>query len=302
MDASIIVCTLNRSKALHDLLKSIKDLEVPAGLQWEIVAIDNDSSDDTRSVVQEFAKSSGLNVRYYLEARRGKSFALNTGISEATGEILAFTDDDCILPKNWLAVLVGEFAADPELSGLGGRVLRYNELDRPVTIMKHPYREVYSPISNLGLIYGCNMAFRRRMFDAVGPFDVKLGPGTKTGAIFEDIDFVYRVYAQAGKIVYSPDLVVYHNHGRRTDTQVRSLIRKYAIGRGSFYCKHLLHGDQLLMRIMYWDILSSLRVLREKALKRQIAWGELDFLACLLKGAAYRFGQSAFRTVAGRLL
>jgi GT2 family glycosyltransferase len=108
------------------------------------------------------------------------------------------------------------------------------------------------------------MAFRRSVFEKIGPFDAKFGSGTKIPA--EDLDFFYRAYAEGFKLIYSPDVVVYHNHGRRTDDEVGALSKQYLIGKGGFYCKHALKGDLNVIKMVYWEILSFVRRMGQMSL------------------------------------
>ncbi len=94
------------------------------------------------------------------------------------------------------------------------------------------------------------------MLDAVGEFDPFLGPGSRIGAVMEDLDLLYRVFREKFKIIYSPDVLVYHNHGRTTDAQIRALNHRYVVGRGAFYCKHILGGDWSVLKMAYWEFSS----------------------------------------------
>jgi GT2 family glycosyltransferase len=102
-------------------------------------------------------------------------------------------------------------------------------------------------------VVGANMAMRRSAAAQIGPFDDKLGPGSPQLA-GDDLDFVYRAYKAGVKILYTPDAVVYHDHGRRTDLDQAKLRRAYAIGTGAFYFKHILRGNADAMRLAYWDV------------------------------------------------
>jgi glycosyltransferase involved in cell wall biosynthesis len=99
---SVIICTYNRAPSLRATLRSLADTRGRPEISWEVIVVDNNSSDDTRTAVEEFAGTSGLSVRYLFEGRQGKSFALNTGIVAARGEVLAFTDDDVEVASGWV--------------------------------------------------------------------------------------------------------------------------------------------------------------------------------------------------------
>ena len=94
MNTTIIVCTYNRCKSLAKTLESIATLRVPGPVEWEVLVVDNNSTDQTRAVVEGFSCRYPSRFRYLFEPQQGKSCALNAGIQAARGEILAFTDDD----------------------------------------------------------------------------------------------------------------------------------------------------------------------------------------------------------------
>ena len=235
-------------------LESLRETKVPSDLSWELVVVDNNSSDDTREVVEGFKRSSGFEVQYVFEGRRGLANARNAGVMAAKGDIIGFTDDDCIVSPDWIASIAREFMSDPSLAGIGGRVELYNRNDRPVTIRTCKERIGFLiPRQLFNLMAGCNMAFTRQVFEGVGNFDPDFGAGGKFLSS-EDSDFIYRAYKKGFKIVYCPDVLVYHNHGRKTDAQVHSLNRGYVIGRGAFYCKHILGGDRDILQLAYREV------------------------------------------------
>lgn len=256
---SIIVCTCNRCENLGRFLESLAGLEVSPDVAWEIIVVDNNSTDRTWSVTAGFAGNGRLNIRYLFEGRQGKSHALNTGIRGANGEIVAFIDDDCIVDPHWMTHLVAEFRADPALAGIGGRVELFDVRDKPVTIRTLKERVLFVSSGQLfNLIPGCNMAFARGVFRKAGDFDVRFGPGAEIVST-EDSDFIYRVYRAGFRMLYCPDVCVYHNHGRRTETQVALLEKGYVTGRGAFYLKHILKGDMEVLKMAYWEIAALMR-------------------------------------------
>jgi GT2 family glycosyltransferase len=136
------------------------------------------------------------------------------------------------------------------------------------------------------------MAFKRDVFAAVGEFDTDLGPGT--GAVFEDLDLIYRAYRQGFKIVYSPEMLVYHNHGRRTEHAAEAQERNYHVGRGAFYCKHALQGDRRVLKMAYWDVLPGLRSPVRRILMHKRHRG---YMIALVRGAVYELRRTAGRFV-----
>jgi GT2 family glycosyltransferase len=288
---SVIVCTCNRAAALLNALGSLA--RISAKVAWEVLVVDNNSTDGTRDVVEGFIAAGHPHFRYAFEPRQGKSHALNTGLKLARGRLLAFSDDDCMFDPDWINQLTGEFERDPELACVGGRVELYDARDRAQTIRTHKERMLYSPeINQFALIIGCNMAFKRDVFAAVGEFDTDLGPGT--GAVFEDLDLIYRAYRQGFKIVYSPEMLVYHNHGRRTEHAAEAQERNYHVGRGAFYCKHALQGDRRVLKMAYWDVLPGLRSPVRRILMHKRHRG---YMIALVRGAVYELRRTAGRFV-----
>src|SRR5262245_54525978 len=117
---SVVICTYNRAERLRETLESLRKIRTPAGIAWELLLIDNNSSDDTKAVALGFARHFGWALRYIFEEKAGLCHARNRGVKEARGEIIAFTDDDCIADHNWIKAIWEEFANDPELAVLGG--------------------------------------------------------------------------------------------------------------------------------------------------------------------------------------
>src|SRR5437868_1294010 len=116
MVISVVLCTYNRSAGLRRTLESIH-AAAPPGLACELIIVDNNSTDDTRAVAADFLTASGINGRYVFEKRQGLSHARNAGIRAATGEVLAFTDDDVTVHPKWLASL-GEAFLQPDCAAV----------------------------------------------------------------------------------------------------------------------------------------------------------------------------------------
>ena len=174
MDVSIIICTYNRAESLRQMLTTCCELEIPQGLQWELIVVDNNSTDDTKRLCESFGGK--LPLRYLFEPRQGKSVALNRGIHEALASLLLFTDDDVDVDKHWLSNLWTAAARHPEVSFLGGRVTPRWERQPPRWLAEH-FREV--PMWGISLHFdmgemerllgadewpfpGANLAIRRR--------------------------------------------------------------------------------------------------------------------------------------------
>src|SRR6185312_15350640 len=176
VDASVIVCTRNRSGAMTLLLESLQRLEVPPGVRGELIVVDNGSSDDTPATLASFETL--LPMQIVREPMPGLARARNAGLAAARGQVLLCTDDDCVPDSKWLAAVYEEFRRAPTLGMLGGRVELYDARDRPTTTRTSRERRRITALFELDDIIGCNMSFRRSAFEAIGPFDVALGGGT----------------------------------------------------------------------------------------------------------------------------
>jgi GT2 family glycosyltransferase len=290
MHVSILIATFNRAGALRQTLERFEQVEVPAGVGCEVIVIDNNSSDHTASVIHDFIARRPDRFQYLFEGRQGKSTAINSGVARARGDVLVFTDDDCVPDRGWLSAIVRAFVQDAALDGLGGRVELFRPEDLPVAVRTSRTPTLLASTDQLfSLIPGCNMAFRRRVLDTVGGFDQRFGPGARIAAA-EDADLVYRIFRRGFKVLYTPEPVVYHNHGRTSEADLVRLNRLYVIGRGAFYAKHILQGDGAVLKLAYWETRNTLRsLLRDAAVLRPVR-AQTTRLAWLARGMAYGIG------------
>jgi len=274
---------------LRDLLEALLRSEYPAALLWDVWIVDNNSKDETAALVASFAESDPR-IHYMFEPAQGKSHALNRGVRQASGKILAFTDDDCIPDPCWVANIGAAFAADEKLGFVGGRVELFNIDDHPTTTRtSRDRRSVSSASDALSLIIGCNMAIRSDLLRAIGDFDPLITPGSGKDAGFEDTDLIYRAFKKRIRIEYLPNILLYHNHGRRSDSDVADAQRKYVRGRGSFYAKHIVKGDRTVMKLAYWEIRSTLISLARNLLTGKSPSEDVKMISFLFGGAMTRF-------------
>ncbi len=222
MYVTVVLCTYNRCKSLAKTLRSIAASELPDYVEWEVVIVDNNSKDETRFVVDEFCRLNPRRFRYLFELRQGKSYALNSGVRNARGQVIAFLDDDVVIEPTWLKNLTSSLHGS-DWAGAGGRTL----LDRPFSppswlSLKFPggHGGVVAALFDLGesprelnlAPYGTNMAYRKKMFEQYGLFRTDLGPSSnrKTPRPNEDTEFGRRLMAAGERIRYEPSAVVYH--------------------------------------------------------------------------------------------
>jgi glucosyl-dolichyl phosphate glucuronosyltransferase len=214
MHISIVLGTYNRAASLRATLESFCQLATPADLRWELLVVDNNSTDATRLVVEKYMRK--LPLRYIFEGKQGRSAALNAGIAAATGEVVAFTDDDILLDRFWLSNLTNTFQQH-ECAGVAGRVVAQWNHPKPswltmedqLAIVRFDFGDELQPIRVPPL--GANSAFRREVFERHGLFRLDLGvSGSKHKITCDDTEFGERLIRAGEKIIYCPTAVVYH--------------------------------------------------------------------------------------------
>jgi GT2 family glycosyltransferase len=286
---SVLLSTRNRCDKLRLFLDAMKSNGSAGLTPTEVLVIDNGSSDSTKEVVAEYTSLENPVFRYLLETKPGKSRALNMAIGEAKGEIIAFTDDDCIPAPDWVESIVKEFDSGGELSVLGGRIELYDERDvQQATLLSKDRTLVTNgwEICTFPAIIGANMAFRKTALKAISGFDPLLGPGTICKAV-EDLDVIYRSLKKGFKIVYSPDVMVFHNHGRRTEFDENQTTFAYGLGRGSFYLKNLQRFDFHIARIACKEVYDLCKTLTKNVITRTKSPYHRLTLPALFLGAIY---------------
>lgn len=252
MQLSVIVCTRNGAHAIAPCLDSIaRSLSHAQAIEGEIVVVDNASEDATAEVVRTWSAHCGFPVNLVHEPRKGLSNARNCGVRAARGRLLVFTDDDCRLDELYIDNAVRLDAHDEKLILRGGRVELGDPSDLPLTIKtdRTPRRWNIAMRSaryeNLGnCLHGCNMMMRRSLLEKVGPFD----PQT-----VDDTDLICRCYLAGISIEYSPDIVVFHYHGRKTPAAGYATFRRYMIDTGTLYAKYIFRQPDLCRQFL-WDL------------------------------------------------
>ncbi len=273
--ASIIVCTRNRSESLSKMLGALTKLDVPDSLSWEVIVIDNGSADATSQVIERFANC--LPLRKLVALEPGVSRGRNFGIHAALGKYLLFTDDDCLVSPNWLTEACRLLSIE-ERQMIGGRVDLHSAEDLPLSVKNDPNREIFSKSTPIwGFLHGANLVTSRFVIQAIGDFDIRLGPGSVNMAA-EDTDLAYRCFEAGFSLVYEPSLVVSHDHGRRGGMALIAIQRSYARGMGAFAMKHFIRGDKRPLKELYWDMRSAVYAWKRGRLDKRIVFSKLAAL------------------------
>lgn len=217
MDASIIVCSYNRAHSLAQTLDALRALKTAPSRSWEVIVVDNNSSDHTRRVVEKTAEG-WRRLRYTFEPKQGLSHARNRGIVAAAGEVLLFTDDDVLPEPDWLErTLEGlkRFQAD----ACGGYIGPIWEVPPPPWLTERFYgflalrtdrTDSYLMSSRDQTPFGANMAFRRGVFEQVGNFDTERGRKGKILASGEDGEMFARLHEKQLRVAFLGQARVHH--------------------------------------------------------------------------------------------
>jgi len=228
MDISVILCTYNRCESLRTALASVARSTLPESVDWEVLVVDNNSSDQTSTVVREFSDKHPARFRYLFEPKPGKSHALNSALQTTSSAVVAFMDDDVVVEPAWLANLTSGLK-DPAYAGAGGKILPQWMAPPPLWL---PTTERYglAPLAMFDLgaesgplneaPFGTNMAFRRNVFERYGGFRTDLGPRPGSEIRNEDTEFGRRVLEAGERLRYEPSAVVYHEVSKARLNQI----------------------------------------------------------------------------------
>jgi len=282
---SLVVCTHRRSRYLADLIESVGRLDPPP---FEAIVVDNDpGAEDCREAVE----AAGL--RYVREDRRGLDNGRNAGIRAARGEVVAFSDDDCVLSPGWLRPLARAFAQEA-VTAATGPAFPYL-LDTPARVrMEHQASlarglqrvtfdwQTISPLHAAAMGVGANMAIRRERLLELGeePFPPELDAGTETES-GGDSYLLGRLLAAGDRVVYDPEMFVFHQH-RADGPALRKAVRGYGIGLSAALTKLVVERRELTApRAWAWLPKQYLKTQRRRAVGRadtvetRISWDYL---------------------------
>jgi O-antigen biosynthesis protein len=292
---TVAVCTRDRAADLARCLDALQALRYP---RLELLVVDNaPRTDATERLVARRA-----DVRYLREPRPGLDRARNRALGEASGELIAFTDDDVVVDPEWVTALTAAFCQDPQVGAVTGLVVPL-ELETEAQRLFERYRSFargtvrvraaaepsesslggrYGMTGSLGT--GANMAFRRHALEQLGGFDPSLGAGMPTRG-GDDLDIFFRILKAGWALVYEPAAVVRHRHRREMEALVDQ-IRDHGVSFSSYVVRAArLHPDErwAFARLWtWWAAKTCYRVVRPRsapaAPMRRLALAELEGL------------------------
>ena len=224
---SVIVCSYNGGATLAACLDSLGRIDYP---DYEIILVDDGSTDNTREIAARFPQ-----VRYLHQTNHGLSHARNSGATAAKGEVFAYTDSDCMADRDWLYYLIATLLSG-DYAGVGGPNVpppAQNWVQACVAAAPGGPSHVLLTDTVAEHIPGCNMAWYRWAFEAVGGFDPDYH---KAG---DDVDFCWRVQQAGHEIAFSPTAIVWH-HRRFTLTAFQRQQEGYGEAESMLRFKHLI--------------------------------------------------------------
>jgi len=227
MDFTIIICSYNRCENLPVCISALENQENVGGIDWEVLIVDNNSSDNTRQIVADLAEKSKLKIRYAFEPQQGLNYARNLGMQEEKGIYFAYIDDDITVSKQWLSSIY-QSLVENDADASGGRIHLDPSIQLPAWIKCNPSMYGFLGYQDYGdkairvdginqYPFGGNMAFHRRVSEKIGLFNTNLGrkgEGKKRNELFKgaETDYFHRLNALGNaRIYYTPDAIVYHH-------------------------------------------------------------------------------------------
>lgn len=295
---SAIICTHNREAylpaAINSLLRQNFD-------NYEIIVVDNASTDNTRTLVEPYLSDS--RVRYVYEERLGLSIARNTGANVANGSLLAYLDDDAEASQGWLSAIAHIYEQDESVAIAGGKITlvwpphfqppRWLSHNLASNLGAYDLGDEITIITEPGLTpRGLNYAIRADFLTAIGGFDLRLGRIGSNLLSHEELYMTEKALAAGWKVMYVPAAIVAHHVASDRLTPWWFLSRSWWQGISDCYrerqtgrsgWRQLPAGTERLLRGLY----KSLKYLPDPALRFEnllYAYGQVGYLSSAIKG------------------
>ncbi len=263
---SVVIPTRNRPASALETLHSVLRSNYP-GDRYEVIVVDNGSGADERVTLSGVEAPGGVEVRLVTEASPGGANARNAGLDAATGDIVAFCDDDVLVDRDWLASLALALESGERVGGAAGLTLP-RELETPAQVWYEgfasavvrgfdtrildrrdpPKDRPLFPFTIGDFGSGENFAFRRELLSELGGFDPALGTATPTHG-GEDVEAMFRVLLADRQVIYAPRAIVRHAHQREFE-QFERRVWGYGVGLSACLSKVLLEHPRLLPELL----------------------------------------------------
>ena len=237
---SVVICTYNRRALLSSALNSLLQQQA-AGVNYEIIVVDNNSPPDTQALVEELARTDDR-LRYLRETRQGNAYARNTGVEHARAPIVAFVDDDVTVRKNWIETIKQTFD-DASVDFIGGKVLpRWEEMPpswltkrhwAPIAAVDYGNSRFALTTDNPVCLLTANIAVRQTVFQKFGGLSSSVQRSGDSIGSLEDHEYVTRLVRGGASGLYVPEMIVDAFVGRERMT--KAYHRRWHRGHGYFY-------------------------------------------------------------------
>jgi glycosyltransferase involved in cell wall biosynthesis len=260
---SVLIATKNRpiklKACLESILKSIYK-------NFEIIVIDQSTSPDTKKIV---GKINSKKIKYFEQDKRGKAKAINWGLEKCQSDIIALTDDDCVVKNNWLEKINKAFDKYKDIAGVYGRVLPHSPEDNLgktcVCIFKSNKQIISELVKHWKQVgFGNNCAYKKEVLLKIGLYRSWLGPGS-IGLAGVDAELIIKTFVSGYKLLHDPKIVVYHDHWLK-GKELRKMKNIYDCGetasygfwafKGKAFCRQIVLDD---FSDSYWKIRTGLK-------------------------------------------
>lgn len=275
---TLLICSRNRPQLLVDAVHSVLDAST---LPDELIVVDQ--SDAPNDALATLPAPDSVTFRYIKSTTTGISRSRNIAFKHATHPIIVVIDDDCLVATDWLEVIVRALLRAGPRAVVTGRVLAGEaeeegafapSLHTNLRPARFTGRITTDPLATF------NFALRADTYAEIGPFDSRIGPGTRFPSS-EDNDYGYRLLLAGYAIVFEPEALVYHR-AWRTQGSYLSVRFAYGRGQGGYYGKHLARGDWYML----WKLAHALKRRGQRMLEggRRGVTGELAWIAGWIAG------------------
>ena len=280
---SIVICTYNRCDDLDKTLQSVCDLTYDS---FEVIVVDNNSTDNTKKIVKKYP------VEYILESRQGVAYARNRGLEVSCGEFIGFIDDDELVDKNWIVGMLNGFALDESVAAVTGPVIPQYTIKPPAWMTEAFHGSDggsdYRLLSTKEAIGTGNSMFRLELVNDIR-FKTTLGRVKSSLISGEDTDFVQQLYDKGYRGAYSPEAIVHHMIPPERTTLQWFMDRYFAEG----ITEYLRKGYMIFWRRLHKpvvDIVALLGAILSFNPKRIVArWLRLCQALGILYGPIYNY-------------
>jgi glycosyltransferase involved in cell wall biosynthesis len=240
---SVNVCTYNRHRLLREALEGLLAQQLDDAIRYEVIVVDNNSTDETRQVVDEFIGRGHDRLRYVFEQQQGLSYARNAAVEASRAPIVAFTDDDVRVPPTWVQTIKRTLDRHPEVDCVGGKIMPLWPAPPPVWLTERHWAPLaivdygdlpfYVSTHKRLCLLTANMAIRKEVLEGIGRFRPELQRVQNRVGSMEDHELLMRLWKSQRQGMYVPELVVAAHI--EIDRLAKAYHRRWHFGHGYFY-------------------------------------------------------------------